>query len=126
MRKQYYFEPSPHGYYAWDVDRLIEKASRLPVIPIKLADIKELDEDLAKQGTGQGNLTWRQLADHMRLVEEADLSYPILLSADNRVMDGIHRIVKALLRGQTTIQCKQFPENPPADYVDVQETDLPY
>lgn len=36
-------------------------------------------------------------------VLQADLSYPIIVTNDNRVIDGIHRIFKALYEGQETI-----------------------
>ncbi len=44
MRKQYYFQPSGKGYYAWDVDRLIEKSKNLEIKEIEISGIKELDE----------------------------------------------------------------------------------
>ena len=35
-----------------------------------------------------------------RKIEETDLEYPIILAADGRVMDGMHRVCKALLEGK--------------------------
>ena len=35
----------------------------------------------------------------MRLVERAELAYPIILAPDGRVLDGMHRVAKALLQG---------------------------
>ena len=48
----------------------------------------------------------------MRLVQEADLSYPIILGSDERVMDGMHRIARALLDGHATIKAVQFEVQP--------------
>ena len=45
MRKQYHFRPSKNGYYAWDVDKLVERSKDFPVISVKLSEIKELDEN---------------------------------------------------------------------------------
>ena len=49
MRKQYYFRPSKHGFYAWDVDRLVGLSKALPIIDVKLSDIKEVDEQLQRK-----------------------------------------------------------------------------
>ena len=39
--------------------------------------------------------TVRRIIDQIRLIEEVDLSYPIILGVDGRVMDGMHRIARA-------------------------------
>ena len=124
MRKQYYFLPSKNGYYAWDVDKLVEKSKDLPVISINLEDIKELDESFWYQGGNQPSC--RSIVEHVRLVNEADLKYPIILSKDGRVMDGMHRVAKALLLGHDEIQAVRFDEDIAPDYEDVFEDDLPY
>ena len=48
------------------------------------------------------------MAEHARRIQEADLAYPIILSADGRLMDGGHRLAKAWLRGL-------FAGRPPPD-----------
>ena len=47
-----------------------------------------------------------------------DLVYPIILSADGHVMDGMHRIAKAWMLGQRTITAVQFERDPPPDTAD--------
>ena len=49
---------------------------------------------------------------HMRMVLEADLSYPIILDSTGDIMDGRHRVAKALLMGLPTIKFVRFVENP--------------
>jgi hypothetical protein len=39
---------------------------------------------------------------HWKLIKNADLSYPIILYG-NRVVDGMHRLSKAIVENQTTI-----------------------
>lgn len=56
----------------------------------------------------------------------ADLSYPVILAADGRVMDGMHRIAKALAMGLETVDAVQFQKQPEPDYRDVRPKDLPY
>lgn len=125
MRKQYYFRPSGNGFYAWDVGRLVERSKDLPVISVKLTDIKELDEAFWYNGV-DSKPTVRSIAEHFKLVNETDLEYPIILSKDGRVMDGMHRVAKTLLSGQVEIRAVQFTYEVPPDYEDVQEDDLPY
>jgi len=125
MRKQYYFRPSARGYYAWDVDRLVRLTAGFTSQKVPLGDIAELDEPISLEGT-EGIPTYRQIADDFRLVQEADLSFPIILAADGRVMDGMHRVVKALSTGRETIDAVIFEEDPKPDYVDVYPSELPY
>ncbi len=125
MRKQYHFRPSQNGYYAWDVDRLLEYAAELPEEQVPLTYIREIDEAYwqGDQGTAP---TCREIAEHAGLMIEADLNFPIILSADGRVMDGMHRVCKALIEGHTTILAKRLITDPAPDYVDVHPEDLPY
>ncbi|MBI4418742.1 MAG: hypothetical protein HY563_08185 [Ignavibacteriales bacterium] len=125
MRKQYYFRPSRNGYYAWDVDRLVALTKNFPRKRVRLDAIREIDEPFSF-GEKTGELTWRSFKEHMELIREADLAYPIILSSDGRVMDGMHRVVKALLEGRETIEAVQFSHDPAPDYEDVQPNDLPY
>jgi hypothetical protein len=121
MRKQYHFWPGLHRLDAWDVDRLIELSRDLPVIQVPLTSLGEIDT-----GYWGSSLTPRGLADHMRLVEAADLSYPIILGPDGRVMDGMHRVVRALLAGAEHIDAVQFAALPDPDFTDCVPEDLPY
>ena len=66
------------------------------------------------------------MLEHMRLVQEADLSFPIIMSASGEVMDGRHRILKAALEGRSEIDALQFESDPKPDYVGVDPDDLPY
>lgn len=125
LRKQYHFRPSKNGYYAWDVDNLIEKSKDLTPIQVKLEDIKELDENFWYNSPGDIP-TCRSIVEHMKLVKEADLKYPIILSSDGRIMDGMHRVAKAFLNGNDHISSMKFETDPDPDYVDVWPDDLLY
>ena len=70
--------------------------------------------------------TCRAVLEHLRLVLEADESFPILLGSDGRVMDGMHRVLKVALKGGSEIEAKQFVVDPEPDYVGVNLDDLPY
>lgn len=124
MRTQYHSRPSPRGRLIWNVHRLVALSADLPRVQVPLAEIRELDEPFWF-GDGEPP-TCRAVADHARLIEETDLRYPIILSADGRVMDGMHRVAKAYLAGHDAIEAVRFEDDPEPDYVDVDLDDLPY
>ncbi|MGB6689825.1 MAG: hypothetical protein WBE76_18470 [Terracidiphilus sp.] len=125
MRTQYHFRKSERGLCAWSVERLIELSRGLPRGRVQLAEIREIDEPFWTDGEGQ-KLTCRQIVDHARLMRECDLAHPIILSSDGRVMDGMHRVCKALLEGLSEIEAVRFIEDPEPDYIGVDPDDLPY
>ena len=125
MRKQYHFRPSENGYYAWDVDKLIEASKTFPVVSVSLDDIKDLDENFWYNGENDVP-SGRSIAHHVQLIHEADQSYPVILTEGNRVMDGMHRIVKALTLGHKTLKAVIIDKTPPPDFKDVQADDLSY
>ena len=124
LRKQYHFRPGPDGLKAWDIDRLIVLASELPTIQVPLSEIRELDEPYwYEAGVAP---TCRSNADHARLIEEADLSFPVILSCDGRVLDGMHRIAKAAMLGMDRISAKKFATDPDPDHVGFGPDELLY
>ena len=97
----------------------------MPRIIVLLSAIRELDE-LFWFGADGEKATCRNIALHANLINEADLSHPIILSKDGSVMDGMHRVCKALVLGMDSIQAVQFQTNPDPDYVGVEADELPY
>jgi hypothetical protein len=125
MRKQYHLRQSPAGLLAWDVDRLVALTADLIPQMMPLAAIRELDEPFWFGG-GSEAATCRAVADHARLIAETDLSYPIILGADGRVMDGMHRVARAYLEGRDVIMAVQLTVDPAPDFIGVDEAALPY
>jgi hypothetical protein len=125
VRAQYHFRNSPEGLRAWDVRKLVGLARGLSAQRVPLSQIRELDETYWS-GDPPRPMTCREVAEHARLMMECSLSFPVILSSDGRVMDGMHRICKALFEGRDDILAVRFVEDPPPDYVGVAEDDLPY
>jgi len=125
MRKQYHLRQSPAGLLAWDVDRLIALTADIIPQMMPLAAIRELDEPFWFGG-GSEAATCRAVADHARLIAETDLSYPIILGADGRVMDGMHRVARTYLEGRDVIMAVQLTVDPAPDFIGVDEAALPY
>ena len=121
MRKQYHFRPGPEGLRAWDVDRLVSLSKGLVPELVPVAGIQELDE--AYWGE---SMTCREVAGHARLIQEADPSFPVILSSDGRIMDGMHRVLKAILVGLSHVPAVRFNSDPMPDYVGVDPNALPY
>jgi hypothetical protein len=125
MRAQYHFRRSAQGLCAWDVRRLVEQTRSFPRERVPISAIRELDESYWAN-EGPQRMTCREVVDHARLMLECDLTYPVILSSDGGVMDGMHRICKALLEGRTEIEAVRFENDPEPDFVGIDPDDLPY
>jgi len=64
--------------------------------------------------------------DQIRLIQDVELSYPIILGSDGRVMDEMHRIARAILEGHTRIRAVQFVDEPEPDFRDSSPKDMPH
>jgi hypothetical protein len=125
MRKQYSLRRSGDAFDAWDVDRLVELAKALPVFDLVLEDVVELDEEYWFADSDELP-TVRAVAEHARLIDEVDPSYPVILDAHGRLMDGMHRVARALRDGRTTVPAVRFVDQPAPDFVRCHPHDLPY
>lgn len=92
------------GRHVWSVARLFELAKSLPVMEIPLDHLNVWHKFDA--------LSLREMVMHMRAVTNADLSFPIILDEDGEIMDGRHRIMKAMIEGRESVKAVRFEENP--------------
>lgn len=97
------------GRHYWNVARLFELSRALPVMEVPL-------DHLMVYYTYE-KLTLREMVMHMNAVNAADLKKPIILDEDGELMDGRHRLMKAMLTGQKKIRAVRFEENPTPDRV---------
>lgn len=74
-----------------------------------LSAIRELDEPFWFGDNGNPP-TCRAVAEHAMLMNAVDPRHPIILSADGRVMDGMHRVCTAsAARGRSgTPPCERY------------------
>ncbi len=84
----------------WRLARLWELAAEMPVELVPLASLTETLAEPREQ----------------ERVMAADLGYPILFSAQGKLLDGGHRIHKAHALGLTEIKAVRFLEDPEPDY----------
>ena len=109
--------------YIWDVHRLVKLSQNFKIQQIPVNDIQELNE---AYWFPKSVPTTQQIIEHLQLVNDADLSYPIILCASGRVMDGMHRVAKACISNQSHILAVQFEQTPKPDFINIDADLLDY
>ena len=98
-------------YYAgkyWEVVRLWEATKNNNLVDVNI--------DMFIKHENYWNIgTFKDIAEELKLVLNADYSYPIIINEKNEIIDGAHRIVHAYLDGMHTIKAviidnDQWPE----------------
>jgi hypothetical protein len=97
----------------WWTETLWAEAENLPVATVTIADIAEFDKNC---WFGDTPPTCREVAEHARRIEAADLSHPVILNSDGGLMDGGHRIARAWLDGRTEVDAVRFEVDPSPDW----------
>lgn len=99
----------------WDVKRLWKLAENLPV---KLVPIEGFSGEFDKELVFIPDvITHRRIIERMKSIQKADLSYPIILAAEGWIMDGRHRLQKALLEEHKKIKVVRFNITPKPDNI---------
>ena len=88
----------------WMVSDLIERSKDLPIIDIPM-DFLALDFNI-------GGIRVREFIAHMKMVLEADMSFPVILDENGCMFDGRHRAARALLEEMEIIKGVRFEEDP--------------
>ena len=123
MRQQYHIRQVGTDTHVWDVNRLLRLHANVPTQTVALSQIAEIQQAYWFPNT---HPTTADIVEHMRLVEAADLAYPILMDAEGKLMDGMHRVAKALLAGHSHIHAQLLPQTPAPDFINVDVDSLPY
>lgn len=100
------------GGNRWSVASLVESAKGLEPFDLPLCAIYI--------GSGVFNpvTSAKELAEHVMRVNSVDTSHPVILDAEGFIMDGWHRVVRALVEGRETIEAVRFVETPPPHFVE--------
>jgi hypothetical protein len=114
---------TPAGRLVWFMERLWYLARELPVQQFPIAQIAEFDQNCWFGPTSPP--TCRAVAHHAQRIFEADLRYPIILSAEGYLMDGGHRLAKAYLLELQEVPAVQFLLDPEPDYILAPEAPMP-
>lgn len=98
------------GNRQWIIHDLLKAVENEPVYQVPLAFL-----DLANHKFGdEGGLI--DFAIHMKHVNDSDPDFPVIFDQWGRILDGRHRIVKALLEGRITIPAKKVPDGVASTY----------
>jgi len=110
----YFPETKKYPYKrTWNLDQIWDDSLPLEVFQVKVNTLwdnryknawcwQHEDEELNNQF----------FLHHMRRVLNSDLSYPIILSEENIIFDGVHRLMKAKHLGLEYIDCVRFKTDP--------------
>jgi len=100
----------------WSVADIWLASEALPVEEVSLASLDAealLDSTSWSVDGGEAvPLTCREILGHAQRLEDADLSYPVILTPDGVIADGCHRILKAQRLGNQTIRVVRLREMP--------------
>jgi hypothetical protein len=100
----------------WRISGLWESSRELPVEMVPL--------DYFVRSLGEPQPDWYEgdaptvcdFMRHAKRIYEADLSQPVIISAEGYLMDGKHRVAKAALLGMKEIAAVRFQQNPEPDW----------
>ena len=92
----------------WNMSRLIELSKQLPVFEVQLAAL-----DLARMPWKLASV-W-EFIFHVRRCQECSLEHPVILAEDGHVMNGWHRIARAVLEHRATLPAVRFVDDPEPD-----------
>ena len=80
--------------YVWEVGRLIKLSTELKPFDKPIDSFREWGF-----WVWETDITLDTLIEHIERIQDADLTKPVILTADGWIMDGAHRLVKARLEG---------------------------
>jgi hypothetical protein len=102
--------------HVWRIEGLWVSAQHLPVEMLAPESLTHfLDPPQSSWYDGDEPTVW-DFMEHAKRIYEADLSYPIIISAEGHLMDGRHRLAKAVLLGLPEIAVVRFVRNPEPDW----------
>ncbi len=96
--------------HTWMIKSLWVLAKELEPFEYEIALFKGFDEDCWFRDRHKPTIN--AVIKHQIRTQNADLQYPIILSENDLVMDGIHRICKAKHEGNSTVLAVKFETNP--------------
>ncbi|MEL7084173.1 MAG: hypothetical protein AAGM36_06705 [Cyanobacteria bacterium J06597_1] len=104
------------SFYIWKVPNLWTYAANFATesVPLKTL-VSEIDR--MRWFNPAMPPTIRRIVSHCIKIQHADLSYPILLGPRGQVIDGSHRLAKALLEGHDSIDAIRLTAMPSPDLV---------
>jgi hypothetical protein len=124
LRQQYHFREIDNKVHIWDVNKLIKATDLKKSQKVSLSHFE--DEYYSDYWSKSKTLTCYDISIHSKLINEANLSFPVIVCPDMKMIDGMHRVCKAFLSGQKFIDAIVLDRLPSPDFIDVDPKDLVY
>lgn len=95
------------GRSVWNVAELWKAVEGMPVhhMPVELF-VGQLQGTCWTQGDEHVTPNW--VLRHTRRIIGADLGFPIIIDSEGIILDGIHRLCKAVIEGRATIAVQRL------------------
>jgi len=94
----------------WKTTSLIKASLGLPVFRLDISKVS-VEEVLRWK-----LVNLRDYLNHYRRVAQADLSKPLILRSDGYIMNGWHRVIKALYENKKHLPAVRFLVDPDPDF----------
>lgn len=107
------------GINSWSASTLITycKEKNYPIFKLPVAGI-----NLSEQTMPWTIYNISSFVYHMKRVNKVNMKYPIILDSEGGIVDGWHRVARAIIDGKTEIDAIRIEEMPLADgYVEPYE-----
>jgi hypothetical protein len=101
--------------HTWYAKRLWSLAAALPEFEYEVAQFDGYDQDY--WFGDRVKPTINKVIEHYNRIQNADYSYPIIISESGLIMDGVHRILRAHIEGRKTVRAVRFERNPEPDLI---------
>ncbi len=89
----------------WDIENLVRQAKKLDIMEIPM-DHLCIDQNIA-------GIPIRTFVSHtLSIMDCSHNQYPIILDDTGSIMDGRHRVARALFDKEKSIKAVRFEENP--------------
>jgi disulfide oxidoreductase YuzD len=97
----------------WDLSLIWEKSKYFTVQKIKVSELWNTRYSKAWCWQHENETINNEFfLHHLERVMSADLNYPIILSEENLIFDGVHRLMKAKYLGMQYINYVKFSKDP--------------
>lgn len=120
IRPQYHFRKVGGDTLIWRVEPLLKR--KFTPFDMMLSKVSEIYEPYWYHDMPP---TCISVMEHAAQAARTDLSYPILICEYHKIIDGMHRVMKAYSEGKSTIRAHQI-YLPEPDYKNTHPDDLPY
>ncbi len=112
------------GSNVWNVEELWKAAEGMPIEHLRVELFTDQLEGTCWTDGEDEEVTPSWVLRHTRRILEADLSHPIIIDKNGVVLDGVHRLCKAVLEGREVIAAQRLVAMPDPAYI-VPDEDFP-